>query len=350
MCETLASHVTVVGSEGSASYGAGLERAAPGDASVVPFDRPRIILSALMEPGESRPILHALVLLEHPAEEDGEATAAAESSPQHVAGGGGQQHAVDPGHDAVITSAAGGAEQAGTEAQDGETAPGLERIVEGMCGLWVGEYGAHGLEVVHFSRTASRLTQEDPAQTAPLGHGTDSINVVDLVGLKVTGDPNVPSGQITCVVSTRPISEPYVCRCRFPCACPEDSSGLRAVFPARLQTAQHGFVNPRYNEAHVASLEEGSLLLIWKNEGSLLLIWKNVHSRRLYPAAFLPSPSTAPPNPSHPEASVVDVPGALPADAELTRQVRGFLVKMAAQRPSAETRREEEIGSPGFSR
>ncbi|KAJ1482287.1 hypothetical protein T484DRAFT_1804377 [Baffinella frigidus] len=81
-------------------------------------------------------------------------------------------------------------------------------------------------------------------------------------------------------------------------------------------------------------------------EGSLLLIWKNVHSRRLYPAAFLPSPSTAPPNPSHPEASVVDVPGALPADAELTHQVRSFLVNMAAQRPRAETRRHEASETP----
>ena len=36
--------------------------------------------------------------------------------------------------------------------------------------------------------------QEDPAQTATLGHGTHSLDAVDLVGLKVTGDPNVPSG------------------------------------------------------------------------------------------------------------------------------------------------------------
>ena len=49
---------------------------------------------------------------------------------------------------------------------------------------------------------------------------------VDLVGIKVTGDPNVPSGQATFCVSAQNASFHYECRCRYNCACPPAGSGM----------------------------------------------------------------------------------------------------------------------------
>ena len=150
-----------------------------------------------------------------------------------------------------------------------------------LCGVWMGEYGSHGLQLLLLSREVAALTPLHPAP-APAREadgsmrkaerGAVALPSVDLVALKLTGDPNVPAGQVSFCVSASTRSTPYSCRCCYQCACPGDEEPpVGAVYAAQLQTAQHGYHHPRWNAAEVAPL----------HDGTLLLIWTGMHSRRL---------------------------------------------------------------------
>ena len=77
-----------------------------------------------------------------------------------------------------------------------------------MHGLYLGSYGPHGLEIVSVEATEGGA----------------------LRGVKVTGDPNVPSGECTFVTKGDKVKEAVVdgeeggmpwmpCRCSFDCEC-----------------------------------------------------------------------------------------------------------------------------------
>ncbi|CAM9991222.1 unnamed protein product, partial [Laminaria digitata] len=55
-----------------------------------------------------------------------------------------------------------------------------------LCGLWSAPYGSHGLEIIQLSL--------DPCSAAG-GGGGDALLPPQLLGVKVTGDANVPAGK-----------------------------------------------------------------------------------------------------------------------------------------------------------
>jgi hypothetical protein len=148
-----------------------------------------------------------------------------------------------------------------------------------LCGVWIGEYGSHGLQLLLLSCDVAALTPLHAAHTSVRGPPADAarreavaLESLDLVAIKLTGDPNVPAGQVSFCASAAPRPGAYRCRCCYGCACPgEGEAAVGAVYPARLQTAQHGFLNPRWNAAELAPLPDGTLLMVWTG----------MHSRRL---------------------------------------------------------------------
>ncbi len=156
--------------------------------------------------------------------------------------------------------------------------PAPAPLVE-LCGVWMGEYGSHGLQLLLLSCDVAALTPLHAAHTSIRGppadaarREADALETLDLVAIKLTGDPNVPAGQVSFCVSAAPRPGAYRCRCCYGCACPgEGEPAVGAAYSARLQTAQHGFLNPRWNAAELAPLPDGTLLMVWTG----------MHSRRL---------------------------------------------------------------------
>uniref|UniRef100_A0A7S0E6W5 F-box domain-containing protein n=1 Tax=Hanusia phi TaxID=3032 RepID=A0A7S0E6W5_9CRYP len=153
-----------------------------------------------------------------------------------------------------------------------------------LQGLWRGAYGPHGTELICVSvcnLISSRFTE--------------------LVGLKCTGDPNVPSGELTfraplncdaplvsdasnpgmLPVPGMPngLRKMYHCTCSFHCDCPrtcrgsrDDAIPVKAVYDGLALVAEHGFVNPTWNSGMVVVLDD--------NSGDMLLVWKGLFSVR----------------------------------------------------------------------
>ncbi|GAA5951475.1 hypothetical protein JCM21900_001575 [Sporobolomyces salmonicolor] len=92
-----------------------------------------------------------------------------------------------------------------------------EVLASSLEGLWVGTYGSHGLEFVHLStgfaydletthsptRAAARASSLEPAPALPRAGG-DAYRRI-LTATKVTGDPNVPSGQTSWIAFLGPL-------------------------------------------------------------------------------------------------------------------------------------------------
>ncbi|GAA5945209.1 hypothetical protein JCM1841_002575 [Sporobolomyces salmonicolor] len=92
-----------------------------------------------------------------------------------------------------------------------------EVLASSLQGLWVGTYGSHGLEFVHLStgfaydletthsptRAAARASSLEPAPALP-PTGGDAYRRI-LTATKVTGDPNVPSGQTSWIAFLGPL-------------------------------------------------------------------------------------------------------------------------------------------------
>eukprot|EP00667_Euglena_gracilis_P005055 EG_transcript_5085 len=103
-----------------------------------------------------------------------------------------------------------------------------------LVGLYEGLFGPHGLEVVHLSLHDGQLQ-----------------------GLKVTGDPYVPAGQL-CFRSVGPLEAgvAHPCKCQHGCGCwtPTDiADGWEVVgsLAVEARTASHGFFQPHWNAGHL---------------------------------------------------------------------------------------------------
>mmetsp|Transcript_36881 Transcript_36881/g.57676 ORF Transcript_36881/g.57676 Transcript_36881/m.57676 type:complete len:482 (+) Transcript_36881:37-1482(+) len=129
-----------------------------------------------------------------------------------------------------------------------------------LQGLWRGAYGPHGTELIAvniFNLISSKFTE--------------------LAGLKCTGDPNVPSGELAfraplnCDSGKMSACRHYSCECSFSCECPkpaygESSSVVRRVYEGLALVAEHGFTRPTWNAGMVVVLDDGTedMLLVWK--------------------------------------------------------------------------------------
>jgi hypothetical protein len=86
------------------------------------------------------------------------------------------------------------------------------------AGLWIGEYGSHGYELLYLSShqdAATIMTKQTDGSPLILRVGQPNLPSIDLVGLKVTGDPNVPSGQATFCVTGHGAKRRHRCTCRY---------------------------------------------------------------------------------------------------------------------------------------
>ena len=110
-------------------------------------------------------------------------------------------------------------------------ADGEQVIIDSMVGLHIGDFGPHGIEILHLRQTADGL----------------------VCGLKVTGDPNVPAGRLS-FVTTGPLvptdggeeEESFLrCDCIFGCACfsaaERRSVTIIGAAPAVAKTAMSGY-------------------------------------------------------------------------------------------------------------
>lgn len=78
-----------------------------------------------------------------------------------------------------------------------EECPGIRSLLP-CLGLFIAPYGSHGLEILHISFHGA----ED--------HGNPNFGNVQLQGLKISGDPNVPAGQLSFCVDITNVIDPAV--------------------------------------------------------------------------------------------------------------------------------------------
>jgi len=147
--------------------------------------------------------------------------------------------------------------------------PSDEFNPESLQGLWRGAYGPHGIEFMTIS-LANLISDR----------------FTEIIGLKVTGDPNVPCGELAFraplnrddarATSRQNTPQTYHCACSFACDCPtsgkEGGVLVRARYDMLALAAEHDFVNPSWNTGYVAALPDGS--------GDVLLVWKGLFSIR----------------------------------------------------------------------
>eukprot|EP00667_Euglena_gracilis_P012522 EG_transcript_12858 len=147
-----------------------------------------------------------------------------------------------------------------------------------ILGVYEGVFGPHGLELIHVS----------------LAEGGQ------LQGLKVTGDPNVPAGEL-CFQSVGPFEEAdATCSCQYGCGCwrpdhdPSRGWELKGMYRVETKTAMHGYQDPKWNA--------GRLLVCTRREAEsgggngngaaaqapsmnqfLIVVWDGLFSTRLAP-------------------------------------------------------------------
>lgn len=138
-----------------------------------------------------------------------------------------------------------------------------------LQGLWRGDFGPHGTEILCITicnLISSRFTE--------------------LVGLKCSGDPNVPCGEfafrvpLTCEsggVESMRATTTFSCDCAFQCECPkplhgEDCVHARQIYDGLTLVAEHGFQSPTWNGGAIVELQDGS--------GDILVVWKGLFSVR----------------------------------------------------------------------
>jgi hypothetical protein len=127
-----------------------------------------------------------------------------------------------------------------------------------------------------------------------VGLDTDSMPY----GLKVTGDPNVPAGQL-CFRAVSPM-EPAdpLCDCQHGCGCwrpdrdPSRGWSLAGMFRVEARTALHGFRNPQWNRGRLLVCTQKNLptsndcyMSAERKMPSrfLILTWDGLFSTRLAP-------------------------------------------------------------------
>jgi hypothetical protein len=108
------------------------------------------------------------------------------------------------------------------------------RLLSSVAGLYIGDYGPHGPEIVHLRWVEGGM----------------------LCGLKITGDPNVPAGKATFVSSGTAYRSSVAsfenCSCGFACACHVLGRLLPPTTPvfslpvAACRVADTDFVNSRF--------------------------------------------------------------------------------------------------------
>lgn len=73
----------------------------------------------------------------------------------------------------------------------------IARKVESCLGLFSAPYGSHGIEILHLSL---RGGSQQHIMSPPLVEGVD-FGPLQLYGLKITGDSNVPAGQLSFIIN-----------------------------------------------------------------------------------------------------------------------------------------------------
>lgn len=134
-------------------------------------------------------------------------------------------------------------------------------------GLWTGTYSAHGVEVLLF-----RYFSAVPTEHLPGSFPEDEQPIADLCAIKVTGDPNVPKGELTLRASILPSTAR---RTTIPLH-GEGEAELNLltttefagypnlnVVPAEGTVAMAGFRRPRPIAAYLIVLNEGEAAVWW---------------------------------------------------------------------------------------
>ena len=155
-------------------------------------------------------------------------------------------------------------------------------LIEGLYSM---TYGPHGIEMLY---VRSRLITEsdmagDPVwPTEPLLTSSDmyDLGIIDrdaavgvgrriIEGVKLTGDPNVPRGQVSWRAfvddpsrRARPWSPPLD-GCRNHTPWPLDSSAPGLIIPAHGRVAGEGFVQPGWTPAQVCILSVDEIRVLW---------------------------------------------------------------------------------------
>jgi hypothetical protein len=144
-----------------------------------------------------------------------------------------------------------------------------------LLGMYEGVFGPHGLEVIHIA--------------------TDSAG--RFLGMKVTGDPNVPAGEL-CFRTTGEfqVADPS-CNCQYGCGCwqpehdPNRGWDLVGMFKIQAQTAMHGFQSPQWNPGRLLVCQRKQRKPVdcymskdaFELDRFLILVWDGLFSTRLAP-------------------------------------------------------------------
>lgn len=127
-------------------------------------------------------------------------------------------------------------------------------LFKSLEGQWIGMYSGHGFEIIKLE-----YSLEDDLVNS-------NYHTHKLTAKKLTGDVNVPEGQIT-----------------FYCEQTIEKSEIVLPIPGRGQIADTGFINPRYIRGSLHSLLEdrSGFIFIWHDMGGIVFLRRSRNIERL---------------------------------------------------------------------
>lgn len=145
-----------------------------------------------------------------------------------------------------------------------------------LAGLWRGTYGFHGMEILNFALEAPPGLHPADMSSPNVGEGGISSPML-LRGVKITGDSNVPRGQVSIEMDvsaphphpTTPPGQRFVLPSNLHTGVQEEgpdglaSCVVQAVYRGRGHIAQTGFEHDSWTTVEVVVFSDACMGVAW---------------------------------------------------------------------------------------